>query len=94
MLFPRPRTSLPYLPATVPRLSPATLRCIDLATARAVRAMQTGTLLTSREALLMAGPEARRRDTLYSLAQRTAIEEGGDPDYILEALERPSRGWR
>lgn len=94
MLFPRPRSSLPYLPATAPRLSPATRRCIDLATARAVAAMQTGALLTSREALLMAGPEARRRDTLYSIAQRTGSEEGGDPDYILEALERRFRGWR
>jgi hypothetical protein len=94
MLFPRPRSTLPFLPASHPRLSPATLRCIDLATARTVQAMQTGALLTSREALLMAGPEARRRDTLYSIAQRTALEDGGDPDYILEALERRFRGWR
>lgn len=94
MLFPRPRSALPFLPAAIPRLSPATLRCIEIATARTARAMQAGTLLTSREALLMAGPEARRRDTLYSLAQRTAIEEGGDPDYVLEALERRFRGWR
>lgn len=94
MLFPRRRSALPFLPATVPRLSPATVRCIDLATARTAAAMQAGALLTSREALLMAGPEARRRDTLFSIAQRTGIEEGGDPDTILEALERRFRGWR
>ncbi len=94
MLFPRPRSALPFLSATVPRPSPATQRCIEIATARAVQAMQTGALLTSREALLMAGPEARRRDTLFSLAQRIAGEEGGDADCILDALERRFRGWR
>ena len=57
-------------------------------------AMRAGNLLSSYEALLMAGPEARRRETLYSIAQATTGECGGDADEVLAVLERRFRGWR
>jgi hypothetical protein len=80
--------------AAAPRLDPASARSVEVATARAGAAMRAGNLLSSLEALLMAGPEARRRETLYSIAQATTRELGGDADEVLAVLERRFRGWR
>jgi hypothetical protein len=77
-----------------PRLDAATTRCVEVATARAATAMRAGNLLSSYEAMLMAGPEARRRETLYSIARATAGEIGGDLEELLGVLERRFRGWR
>ena len=80
--------------ATRTRLEPATLRSIEIATARAAVALRSGHLLSSLEAMLLAGPEARHRDTLYSIARATARDYAGDQDEILRALERRFKGMR
>lgn len=66
----------------------ATAEGIEIATDRAASALRMGNLLSSQEAKLMAGPEARARETLYSIAHATAFACGGDEDAILVALER------
>lgn len=76
------------------RVDSATAHGVELATNRAASALRAGNLLSSTEAMLMAGPEVRSRDTLYSIARATALECGGDEDEILIALERRFKALR
>ncbi len=78
--------------ATSTRQDSATARGIEIATARAATALRGGRLLSSLEARLLAGPEARSRDTLFSIAQATARDYRADEDEILIALERRFKG--
>jgi hypothetical protein len=78
--------------ASCKRLDPATARGIEIATARAAAAMRGGRLLSSLEARLLAGAEARSCDTLYSIARSTARDYAADEDEILLALERRFKG--
>lgn len=54
-----------------------------MAIKRAQVALREGRLLTPGEALALAGPEARRDETLFSIARAVAIETGGDQADIL-----------
>lgn len=60
-----------------------TRRAAALAIARAGIALHEGRLLTPGEALALAGPEARKDETLFSIARAVAWETGGDQDEIL-----------
>lgn len=61
----------------------ATRRACEFAVQRAEWALQAGRLLTPGEALALAGAEARKDDTLYSIARDTAWETGCDEAVIL-----------
>lgn len=65
----------------------ATQRAVELACARAEHALLQGRLLSSGEALALAGPEARSKETLYSIARATVWEHGGEIDDVLAKLE-------
>jgi len=68
------------------RLNAATSKGIELATAKAASALCEGRLLSPLEALALAGPEARSRETLFSIARMVAWDTGGDQDEIWRAL--------
>lgn len=70
-----------------PNPSPETLRGIELAIFRAESALQAGRLLTPGEAVALAGPSARGKDTLYSIARDAAWETNGDLEDILCHLD-------
>jgi hypothetical protein len=61
----------------------ATQRACELALQRAEWALQAGRLLTPGEALALAGTEARKDETLFSIARNVAWETGCDLDEIL-----------
>ena len=61
----------------------ATLQAIELALARADLALQEGRLISPGEALALAGPEARKDETLFSIARAVAWETGTEQDEIL-----------
>lgn len=63
--------------------SKATRHGVVLAIERAKAALQEGRLITPGEALALAGPEARKDETLFSIARTVAWETGGDQDDIL-----------
>jgi hypothetical protein len=63
--------------------SAATCRAAELALVRADQILHEGRLLSPFEALALAGAEARRDETLYSLAPTVAWETGTDMDEIL-----------
>lgn len=65
------------------RLDEPTQRACEMALQRAEWALQAGRLLTPGEALALAGGEARKDDTLYSIARNVAWETGCDEDIIL-----------
>lgn len=50
--------------------------------------LREGRLLTSQEAMALAGGEARQKETLYSIARRFAQEDGVDLADLLCDLER------
>lgn len=60
-----------------------TLRATALAITRTEAALQEGRLLTPGEALALAGAEARKDETLYSIARGVAWELGANPDEVL-----------
>jgi hypothetical protein len=61
-----------------------TLRATAIAIARAEQALTEGRMLTPGEALALAGTsEARKDETLYSIARAVAWETGANPDEIL-----------
>jgi len=80
--------------ASCTRVDPITARSIEIATDRAAAALRAGLLLSSVEAMLMAGPEARCRETLFSIACAVARENAADQDEILGALERRFKSMR
>ena len=62
---------------------PATARAIEAALRQAEAALHEGRLLTPGEALALAGPEARKDETLFSIARDVAWETVCDQDEIL-----------
>ena len=58
-------------------------RASDIAIARAEQALHEGRLLSPDEAMVLAGPEARKDETLYSIARAVAWETDCDLDEIL-----------
>ena len=60
-----------------------TAHAAALALARAELSLQSGRLLSPGEALALAGPEARERETLFSIARDVAWETGADAADIL-----------
>jgi hypothetical protein len=60
-----------------------TAQAVALALERAEFSLQNGRLLSPGEALALAGPEARERDTLFSIARDIAWETGTDQAEIL-----------
>jgi len=60
-----------------------TAQAVALALERAELSLQNGRLLSPGEALALAGPEARERDTLFSIARDVAWETGTDQAEIL-----------
>ena len=66
---------------------PEMIRAIRHAFHRAQNAHDTGRLITPFEAMALAGPEARSKDTLYSIARDTAWEENVDTETLLTELE-------
>jgi len=65
------------------RSDPTMQHAIGLADARAEAALRAGRLLSPGEALALAGPEARRDETLFSIACAVARETGCDQGEIL-----------
>lgn len=64
-----------------------TLRATAIAVERAEKALKEGQLLTPGEALALAGTsEARKDETLYSIARAVAWETGANPDEVLARL--------
>jgi len=70
-----------------PHPGPATVRGIELALFRAEQALHAGRLLTPGEAAALAGPDARGKETLFSIARNAAWETEGDMDDILWHLD-------
>lgn len=60
-----------------------TRQAAALAIARAEQAFHEGRLLSPDEAMVLAGPEARKDETLYSIARAVAWETECDVDEIL-----------
>ncbi len=58
-----------------------------LASERVHQAIRHGNLLTPGEALALAGPSVRTKETLYSIARDVAWSLGCDTDDLLAALE-------
>jgi hypothetical protein len=64
-----------------------TWRATAIAVERADKALKEGRLLTPGEALALAGTsEARKDDTLYSIARAVAWETGANPEEVLSRL--------
>ena len=55
----------------------------EIALERARFALEEGRLISPGEALALAGPEARKDETLFSIARAVAWDTGADPDEIL-----------
>jgi len=60
-----------------------TRNAAEIALERAKVALSEGRLISPGEALAIAGPEARKDETLFSLARTAAQETGADQDEIL-----------
>lgn len=58
-----------------------------LASERVHQAIRHGNLLTPGEALALAGPSVRTKETLYSIARGVAWSLGCDTDDLLAVLE-------
>jgi hypothetical protein len=61
----------------------STLHAVKIALERAAQALQEGRLLSPMEAMALAGPEARKDETLFSIARAVAWETGTDQAEIL-----------
>lgn len=60
-----------------------TRNATEIALERARFALEEGRLISPGEALALAGPEARKDETLFSIARAVSWELGGDLDEIL-----------
>ncbi len=60
-----------------------TRNAAEIALERARFALKEGRLISPGEALALAGPEARKDETLFSIARAVADETGSDRDEIL-----------
>ncbi len=58
-----------------------------LATERVHQAIRSGNLLTPGEALALAGPAVRTKETLYSIARNVSWSLGCDTDQLHSLLE-------
>ncbi|HEY0947393.1 MAG TPA: hypothetical protein VGD81_19070 [Opitutaceae bacterium] len=88
-MYPHERdTSEPHFtaPGVPVRHSAAAAAAILEAIARAERALHAGQLLTPFEAMALAGPEARSKQTLFSIARDVAWATHTDQDELLAAL--------
>ena len=61
---------------------------IEQAIGKAQQALYAGRLLSPGEAMAIAGPEARHKDTLFSIACSIAWQTECDQEKILAALEQ------
>jgi len=69
-----------------PSRSAVTSCAFDLACGRVEQAMRAGKLMTPAEAHALAGPEARSKETLFSIARTVAWETDSDQDMLLRQL--------
>lgn len=60
-----------------------TRNATEIALERARFALEEGRLISPGEALALAGAEARKDETLFSIARSVSFEMGGDLDEIL-----------
>ncbi len=65
------------------QMDEVTTQAAALAVKRAEEALDNGRLLSPGEALAIAGPIAREKETLFSIARDVAWETGGDQADIL-----------
>lgn len=65
------------------RVSEITREAVEIALARAAKALADGRLISPTEAMAAALGEAREKETLFSIARAVAWETGGDQDEIL-----------
>lgn len=70
------------------RQTPETLKAYGRALSLIESCIHEGRLLTSQDAMALAGGEARDKETLYSIARRLAQNEGVDLGDLLCDLER------
>ena len=68
------------------RPSPAAEKAIAVATKRAEGALGAGRLISPAEAMALAGPVARTKETLFSISRDVAWETEVNQDEILTAL--------
>ncbi len=68
-------------------LDERTRHAAERAMSKAQEYLYAGKLLSPGEAMAIAGPEARRKETLFSIACSVAWETDCDQELILAALE-------
>ncbi len=76
------------IPGAPVRHTPETEQAISLAFRRAEAALGAGRLISPAEAMALAGPAARTKETLFSIARDVAGETQTDQDEILSELNR------
>jgi hypothetical protein len=69
-------------------LSPLTVAALAEAQDYVERCLRDGRLLTSVEAMALAGGEARNKETLYAIARKYAFSSGADLEDMITELER------
>lgn len=69
-------------------LDESTRHAVEQAIAKAQQFLYAGKLLSPGEAMAIAGPEARRKETLFSVACSIAWQTDCDQEQILAALEQ------
>ena len=78
-----PHFTVPHAPVSH---SSAATQAIATAVTRVEQALRSGRLLTPFEAMALAGPEARSKETLFSIARAVAWTTNTDQDEILTEL--------
>jgi hypothetical protein len=76
------------IPAAAVRHTPEMEHAISVALRRAQAALGAGRLISPGEAMALAGPAARTKETLFSIARDVAGETQTDQDEILAELNR------
>jgi hypothetical protein len=76
------------IPTAPVRHTPETERAISLSFRRAEAALAAGRLISPAEAMALAGPAARTKETLFSIAREVAGETQTDQDELLSELNR------
>lgn len=74
------------VPGAPVRSTPEGERALSLAIRRAESALGAGRLISPSEAMALAGPEARTKETLFSIARDVAWETGVNQDELLAGL--------
>jgi hypothetical protein len=65
------------------RISEITRESVEIAFARAAKALAEGRLMSPTEAMVAAMGEDREKETLFSIARTVSWETGGDQEEIL-----------